>query len=218
MVTIPEFQGTFPKLTRLGFDSNVHHDLWEITMTMVFGGWKAEKSCLLFAMASFDGAVHLYRSNLNDPSEMANNLFETPPGVFLLSGRLHIYIYICIYIYKYIYISIYIYSTYIHFIYHRDANLMVSYLNWIFPTFRLGSPTSPAAMTEDLFQEAWQLRCSHNFWAFRYCWWFRNPARKPVEAGSLSHDLQGFINPSGWEWDLEPSSVSRAESRHRTPA
>ena len=97
-------------------------------MTMVFGGWKAEKSCLLFAMASFDGAVHLYRSNLNDPSEMANNLFETPPGVFLLSGRLHICIYMYIYI-KYIYISIYIYSTYIHFIYHRDANLMVSYLN-----------------------------------------------------------------------------------------
>ena len=27
-----------------------------------------------------------------------------------------------------------------------------------------------------------------------YCWWFvRNPARKPVEVGSLSHYLQGFI-------------------------
>ena len=26
-----------------------------------------------------------------------------------------------------------------------------------------------------------------------YCWWFRNPA--PVEVGSFSHDLQGFIHP-----------------------
>ena len=26
-----------------------------------------------------------------------------------------------------------------------------------------------------------------------YCWWFRNPA--PVEVGSLSHYLQGFIHP-----------------------
>ena len=26
-----------------------------------------------------------------------------------------------------------------------------------------------------------------------YCWWFRNPARKPVEVGSLSHSLQVFF-------------------------
>ena len=29
----------------------------------------------------------------------------------------------------------------------------------------------------------------HTF-ALRYCWWFRNPARKPVEVGGLSHYLQ----------------------------
>ena len=29
-----------------------------------------------------------------------------------------------------------------------------------------------------------------DFW-MTYCWWFRNPS--PVEVGSLSHDLQGFI-------------------------
>ena len=29
-----------------------------------------------------------------------------------------------------------------------------------------------------------------------YCWWFRNPARKPIEVGSLSHYLQGFMYTS----------------------
>ena len=28
-----------------------------------------------------------------------------------------------------------------------------------------------------------------------YCWWFRNPVNSPVEVGSLSHHLQGFIHP-----------------------
>ena len=38
-----------------------------------------------------------------------------------------------------------------------------------------------------------------------YCWWLRNPARKPIERwGSLSHYLQGFDkHPNGgWEWDF----------------
>ncbi len=28
-----------------------------------------------------------------------------------------------------------------------------------------------------------------------YCWWFRNPVNSPVEVGSLSYYLQGFIHP-----------------------
>ena len=91
------------------------------------------KNHVYFLMASFHGAVHLHRSNLDDPSKMGRNLFETPPKVFLLSRRLHIYIYI----------QKYIYSTYIHFIYHRDANLAVSYLNWMFPTSSLGISHEP---------------------------------------------------------------------------
>ncbi len=31
----------------------------------------------------------------------------------------------------------------------------------------------------------------------KYCWWFRNPARKPVEVGSFSHYLQGFSTIPG---------------------
>ena len=30
-----------------------------------------------------------------------------------------------------------------------------------------------------------------------YCWWFRTPVNSPVEVGSLSHYLQGFIHPNG---------------------
>ena len=29
------------------------------------------------------------------------------------------------------------------------------------------------------------------------CWWFRNPVNSPVEVGSWSHYLQGFIHPKG---------------------
>ena len=40
--------------------------------------------------------------------------------------------------------------------------------------------------------------CWQNFMFFTHCWWFRHPARKPVEVGSLSHCfiiyLQGFIH------------------------
>ena len=32
----------------------------------------------------------------------------------------------------------------------------------------------------------------------KYCWWFRNPARKPVEVGSFSHYLQGFHHHPRW--------------------
>ncbi len=28
-----------------------------------------------------------------------------------------------------------------------------------------------------------------------HCWWFRNPVNSPVEVGSLSHYLGGFIHP-----------------------
>ena len=38
-------------------------------------------------------------------------------------------------------------------------------------------------------------------WRFFHCsyfWWFRNPARKPVEVGSLSYYLQGFTHPRWW--------------------
>ena len=41
----------------------------------------------------------------------------------------------------------------------------------------------------------------------RYCWWFRNPVTKPVEVGSFSHYLQGFIHPR-WCRISEPSTVS----------
>ena len=38
----------------------------------------------------------------------------------------------------------------------------------------------------------------HNaFQRDRCCWWFRNPAVAPVEVGSLSHYLQGFLH-SRW--------------------
>ena len=33
-----------------------------------------------------------------------------------------------------------------------------------------------------------------------YCWWFRNPA--PVEVGSLSHYLRGFVHPRWWSPDF----------------
>ena len=37
-----------------------------------------------------------------------------------------------------------------------------------------------------------------------FCWWWKEIRRwKPVEAGSLSHVLQGFIYPTGgWPWDF----------------
>ena len=77
--------------------------------------------------------------------------------------------------------------------------------------------------------------CSHKIWdgqtqtpqRFQYGWWFRNPP--PVEAGSLSHYLQGFMHPRwmfgissintisvfGWFWhslNVDPSS--HAVSHH----
>ena len=39
-----------------------------------------------------------------------------------------------------------------------------------------------------------------------YCWWFRDPARKPVVVGSLSHDLpRVFIHP---RWLFRISSIN----------
>ena len=35
-----------------------------------------------------------------------------------------------------------------------------------------------------------------------YSWWFRNPARKPVELRSLPHDLQGFYTFQVVVWDF----------------
>ena len=37
-----------------------------------------------------------------------------------------------------------------------------------------------------------------NWWW--YCWWFKNPA--PVEVGSLSHYLQGFLHTRWWSPDF----------------
>ena len=39
-----------------------------------------------------------------------------------------------------------------------------------------------------------------------YCWWFRNPVNSPVEVGSLSHYLQGFIHPK-WLAGCLPSTI-----------
>ena len=45
-----------------------------------------------------------------------------------------------------------------------------------------------------------------------YCWWFRNPAEKPVEVGSLSHYLQGFMTIRGGDRRIsEPSTVFLGE-------
>ena len=38
-------------------------------------------------------------------------------------------------------------------------------------------------------------------------WWFRNPARKPVEVGSFSHYLQGFSTIPGGCLGFLPSTV-----------
>ena len=35
--------------------------------------------------------------------------------------------------------------------------------------------------------------CHPLFWVSYYCWWFRNPANQLI--GSLSHSLQGFLDP-----------------------
>ena len=36
-----------------------------------------------------------------------------------------------------------------------------------------------------------------------YCWWLKSGGNAPVEVGSLSHYLQGFVHPKGgWEWDF----------------
>ena len=56
-------------------------------------------------------------------------------------------------------------------------------------------------------------RRNGNFWNMlmadpRLPWWFRNPANSPVEVGSLSHALQGFIHPRCFFWISEPSTVS----------
>ena len=40
-----------------------------------------------------------------------------------------------------------------------------------------------------------------------YCWWFRNPA--PVEVGSVSHYLQGFIHPRWCRISSINSSMKR---------
>ena len=46
-------------------------------------------------------------------------------------------------------------------------------------------------------QLSWDLqRMTVSFWG-QFCWWFRNPAWKPVEVGSSSHYLQGFYIPGG---------------------
>ena len=39
--------------------------------------------------------------------------------------------------------------------------------------------------------------------SYTYCWWFRNPV--PVEVGSLSHYLQGFIRPRWLAGFLPPT-------------
>ena len=46
-----------------------------------------------------------------------------------------------------------------------------------------------------------------SFQGLSLAWWFRNPARKPVELGSFSHYLQGFIHPGGCLGFL-PSTVA----------
>ena len=60
----------------------------------------------------------------------------------------------------------------------------------------------PLALTSSAWGRTncgWLMSCE----TWSYCWWFRNPARKPVEVGSLSHYLQGsFYITGGWEWDF----------------
>ena len=36
----------------------------------------------------------------------------------------------------------------------------------------------------------------------RSCWWFKNPVNSPVEVGSLSQYLQGFLHPRWWSPDF----------------
>ena len=52
-------------------------------------------------------------------------------------------------------------------------------------------------------QPLWSCFCSWHGWSrcrFSHCWWFRNPARKPVEVGSLCYYLQGFMHPRVVSW------------------
>ena len=46
-----------------------------------------------------------------------------------------------------------------------------------------------------------------------YCRWFRNPVNSPVEVGSLSHHLQGFVHPSWCRIASINSSLSN-KKRH----
>ena len=43
---------------------------------------------------------------------------------------------------------------------------------------------------------------SRNIFHLSYCWYFRNPAWKPVEVGSLYHYLPGLIHPRWWSLDF----------------
>ena len=59
--------------------------------------------------------------------------------------------------------------------------------------------------TQDLDPEKRvEFRC---VWFGWYCWWFRNPANSPVEVGTLSHYLEGFIHPR-WCRNLFISSIT----------
>ena len=44
-----------------------------------------------------------------------------------------------------------------------------------------------------------------------YCWWYRTPARKPVEVGSLSYYFRWFLSPSqvvlGDFWTIDVSPI-----------
>ena len=53
--------------------------------------------------------------------------------------------------------------------------------------------------TKTRWNKPWTLEDDGNLFPQRkwYCWWFRNPARKPVEVGNVSHDLQGFLHFPG---------------------
>ena len=73
-------------------------------------------------------------------------------------------------------------------------------------------PKNPPSSMVPTLREMHQLRRSKKTWLFftpalilqvptdpnHYCWWFRNPALKPVEVGSSSHYLHGFVHPRRW--------------------
>ena len=52
-----------------------------------------------------------------------------------------------------------------------------------------------------------------------YCWWFRNPARKPVEVGSVSHHSQAFYIPggAGFFHDIISFAAPNASTLHFFP-